>query len=86
VPGIYAGFDGPVMLPFIAPRPLLVVNGDSDALTPLAGAQECAKAAAGAYRRARAAGKFTLLLQPDTGRAFAASAERTAMDWFVKWL
>ena len=34
------------MLPLIAPRPLLVVNGDSDELTPLAGVQRSAAAAA----------------------------------------
>ncbi len=33
VPEIYGEFDGPSMLPLIAPRPLLVVNGDSDART-----------------------------------------------------
>lgn len=33
-PGIDGRFDGPAMLALIAPRPLLVVNGDSDANTP----------------------------------------------------
>ena len=37
VPGIYSEFDGPAMLPLIAPRPLMVINGDSDSLTPLPG-------------------------------------------------
>ena len=42
VPGIYNEFDGPQMLPLIAPRPLLVINGEIDARTPLTGVQECA--------------------------------------------
>ena len=36
VPGIDGPFDGPAMLAAIAPRPLLVVNGDSDVNTPVA--------------------------------------------------
>ena len=44
-PGIYSEFDAPAMLPLIAPRPLLVINGDSDARTPLPGVQESAAAA-----------------------------------------
>ena len=86
VPGIYAEFDAPAMLPLIAPRPLLVVNGDSDALTPLPGVQQGAKAAEDAYRRARTPEKFRLLVQPDTGHEFTLDAQRTALDWLVKWL
>src|SRR6185295_14599262 len=44
VPGIYGEFDAPLMLPLIAPRALLVVNGDSDALTPLPGVEESSRA------------------------------------------
>jgi dienelactone hydrolase len=86
VPGIQAAFDAPAMLPLIAPRPLLVVNGDSDALTPLAGVQESAKAAEDAYRRAGAAEKFRLLVQPDAGHEFTPDAQRAALDWLVRWL
>ena len=45
VPGIDGEFDGPAMLPLIAPRPLLVVNGDSDANTPIAGVRLAVRAA-----------------------------------------
>jgi len=45
VPGIYAEFDAPAMPPLIAPRPLLVINGDSDALTPLSGVEDSSRAA-----------------------------------------
>lgn len=86
VPGIYDDFDAPAMLPLVAPRPLLVVNGDSDELTPLAGVEESAKAAERAYRSARAPEKFRLLVQPNAGHEFTADAQRTAIDWMVKWL
>ena len=49
VPGIDGEFDGPKMLPLIAPRPLLVINGDSDEHTPLPGVEECVAAAKQAY-------------------------------------
>jgi len=86
VPGIYAEFDAPAMLPLIAPRPLLVINGDSDARTPLAGVRESAAAAERAYRAAHADDRFVLHLQPDTAHAFTANAEHLALEWFTRWL
>jgi dienelactone hydrolase len=86
VPGIYSDFDAPAMLPLIAPRPLLVVNGDSDALTPLPGVQESAKAAESAYRGARATERFRLLVQPNAGHEFTPDAQRVALDWMARWL
>jgi pimeloyl-ACP methyl ester carboxylesterase len=86
VPGIYDEFDGPSMLPLIAPRPLLVINGDSDALTPLPGVEAAATAAESAYRRAGAAEKFRLLVQPNTGHELTLDAQRVALDWLVRWL
>jgi dienelactone hydrolase len=86
VPGIYSDFDAPAMLPLVAPRPLLVVNGDSDALTPLAGVREAADAAERAYRAAGAAGRFRLLVQPRSGHVFTEAAQRDALAWFERWL
>jgi dienelactone hydrolase len=86
VPGIYAQFDGPSMLPLIAPRPLLVINGDSDPRTPLPGLRECSKAAQEAYKVARAEDRFQLLIQEKTGHKVTPAAQQTAIDWFVKWL
>ena len=85
-PGIYSDFDGPAMLPHIAPRPLLVINGDSDDRTPLAGVHEAATAAEQAYKAAAASDKFRLIVQPNAGHEFTPPAERAAIDWFVRWL
>jgi predicted esterase len=74
------------MLPLVAPRPLLVINGDSDARTPLAGVQESAAAAERAYRAAGAQDRFVLHIQPRTGHAFTPTAEEAALEWFVRWL
>jgi dienelactone hydrolase len=86
VPGIHKEFDAPEMLPLIAPRPLLVINGDSDARTPLPGVMESAERARKAYAGARAEEKFQLLIQAKTGHAVTPASRQTAIEWFVKWL
>jgi len=85
-PGIYAEFDAPAMLPLIAPRPLLVINGDSDPRTPLAGVRESAAAAERAYKTAGAADKFVLQILPDVGHEQTPAYEQGMVDWFVRWL
>ena len=64
-PGVRADFDGPAMLPLIAPRPLLVINGDSDPRTPVAGVRECLAAAERRYKAQNASDRLVLHLQPD---------------------
>jgi dienelactone hydrolase len=86
VPGIYNEFDGPAMLPLIAPRPLLVINGDADPNTPLPGVKEAAAAAEQAYHKAGAEDRFVLRIQEKTGHQVRPASERAAIDWFVKWL
>jgi dienelactone hydrolase len=85
-PGIDGTFDAPMMLPLIAPRPLLVVNGDSDPRTPLDGVMECVAAAQRAYAEAGASEKVALYLQPHAGHVFTPIAELVALDWLVSWL
>jgi dienelactone hydrolase len=86
VPGIHREFDGPEMLPLISPRPLLVINGDSDARTPLPGLMECAAAARKAYRDAKAEDRFELRIQEKTGHAVTPASRQAAIAFFVKWL
>ena len=86
VPGIAGEFDGPQMLALIAPRPLLVINSDSDKNTPLAGVIECTNAAQKAYAADHAAAHFAAIIQPNTAHQVKPESERAAIDWFVKWL
>ncbi len=86
VPGIYGDYDGGSMLSLIAPRPVLVINGDSDALTPLAGVQETVATARRTYRSMSAEDKLGLYLQPNAGHVFTPVAELVMADWFVKFL
>src|SRR5262245_8616407 len=86
VPGIADRFDGPQMLPLIAPRPLMVINGDSDSLTPVPGLMEVADKTRAAYAQANAADKFKFTLQPDTGHAVTPQAFQEAIAWLEQWL
>jgi dienelactone hydrolase len=85
-PGIYGDYDAGSMLALIAPRPVLVINGDSDARTPLPGVQEAIAAARVTYTRMGAEEKLGLYLQPNAGHVFTPVAELVMGDWFAKWL
>jgi dienelactone hydrolase len=85
-PGIDGRFDGPAMLPLIAPRPLLVVNGDSDANTPIAGVRLAVRAAQPAYAMANAADRLQLVIEEDTPHRVNPEARDAGIAWFVRWL
>ncbi len=86
VPGVYSQFDGPKMLPLIAPRPLLVINGEADARTPMPGLEECLGAARQAYGKAGAAERFKAIIQPRTGHRVNPDSLDQAVGWFTRWL
>jgi len=86
VPGIYSEFNGPEMLTLIAPRPLLVINSDSDNHTPLPGVIECTNAAQKVYAADNATNNFAVIIQKNTAHQVKPESERAAIEWFVKWL
>jgi predicted esterase len=85
-PGIYSEFDGPAMIGLIAPRPLLTINGETDARTPLPGLAECADTARAAYKAAGAEDKFVQHIQAKTGHAVTPASLKLARAWFRYWL
>jgi len=86
VPGVDGRFDGPAMLPLIAPRPLLTINGDSDPRTPRPGLDLCLDAASRAYAHAGASDRFRTVIEPDTAHKVTPAALDTALEWFQRWL
>jgi hypothetical protein len=70
-------------LPLIAPRPLLVINGDSDPRTPVPGLELCVAAARAAYDQHGKSDRFVFRLQPETGHAVTSESEAYALDWLV---
>lgn len=85
-PGIYSTFDGPAMLPLIAPRPLLAVNGDSDERTPAPGVELAIDAARKAYTAAGAGDRVKLIFEEHTGHRITAQALGKIEAWLVRWL
>ena len=85
-PGLVDRFDGPAMLPLIAPRPLLVVNGDSDPRNALGGVRAATTAAEHAFAAAGAPEKFMFLLEPDAAHEITPDGRQTALKWFERWL
>ena len=85
-PGIVDRFDGPAMLTLIAPRPMLVVNGDSDPRSPLGGVREAVAAAERAYAAAGARDKLQFLLEENAAHEVTAEASATAVRFFERWL
>lgn len=85
-PGIDREFDGPSMVPLIAPRPLLAINGEIDPRTPKGGLDLCLEATRAAYRAAGASDRFELLIEPQTPHKVLPESLVTARAWFVKWL
>ncbi len=85
-PGIYSDFDAPAMLPLVAPRPLLVINGDSDPRTPMAGVKASAAAAELAYKVAGAPEKFSLQILQGVGHEQTPAYDQAMLAWFERWL
>ena len=85
-PGLADQFDGPAMLPLIAPRPLLVINGDSDDRTPMPGLKLCTDAAMAAYEKADATDRFVVGIQEKTGHKVTPESQQAEIDWLVRWL
>jgi len=86
IPGIDSEFDGPQMLPLIAPRPLLVINSDDDEHTPLPSVNLCIAAARKAYAAGHAEHHFAVIIQKNAGHKVLPESEQAAIDWLVKWL
>ena len=86
VPGIDGVFDGPSVVPLICPRPLLVINGDSDDKTPLPGVKLATDAAAAAYAKAGVAERFRAEVEAATGHTVTPTFVAEAVDWLTLWL
>jgi dienelactone hydrolase len=86
VPGIHGEFDGPAMVPLIAPRPLMTINGEIDPRTPMPGLKLCIDATQKAYHDAGSDDHFNVMIEKNTGHKVNPDAEAAAVEWFVKWL
>jgi dienelactone hydrolase len=86
VPGIDGQFDGPAMLSATAPRPVLVINADSDANTPIAGVRLSVETARPVYAAAGAQDKLMFVIQENTPHRVNPESIDAGIAWFVRWL
>jgi dienelactone hydrolase len=86
IPGILDEFDCPNMLRAIAPRPLLIVNGENDPNCPLPGAEVAFKAAQEAYRKAGAEDRLKIDVAKGVAHAVTPEQRTLAFDWLERWL
>ena len=85
-PGIDSEFDGPSLVPLIAPRPLMAINGALDPRTPTVGLKITTDAIQAAYHAAKADDHFNLLIQPNTAHQVRPESEQAGVEFLVKWL
>ncbi|MCC2672419.1 MAG: hypothetical protein K0Q72_4891 [Armatimonadetes bacterium] len=86
LPGITGKLDCPRLLEAIAPRPLLILNGEDDPRCPIESVRQCHAAAAPAYRAAGAADRLRLSIAPKTGHQVTEAQKVEALEWLVRWL
>jgi dienelactone hydrolase len=89
VPGGLDRFDGPSLLPQIAPRPLLILNHEKDELFALPGAEKVVQVARARYKELNAADHIDFKVQPglkhaDAGALFAELGQ--VNQWMDRWL
>ena len=87
VPGMLAsGFDMEHIVAITAPRHQLILTGDSDPLSPLAGIHEVMKYAREAYRELGAADKLELVLYEGVAHAYLPAMVEAAIEFFRRTL
>ncbi|XP_051151246.1 uncharacterized protein LOC127265481 [Andrographis paniculata] len=85
-PGLASHFDSPYTIPVIAPRPLLILNGEDDPRCPVGGLELPESKATQAYRKADSVQNFKVVLQQGIGHKMTPLMVKQASDWFDQHL
>ncbi|KAM7459381.1 hypothetical protein LguiA_036375 [Lonicera macranthoides] len=85
-PGLASKFDAPHTIPIIAPRPVLILNGEEDPRCPLAGLEDPVSRACKGYEAALCLDNFKVIAEPGIGHRMTPSMVKEASDWFDKFL
>ena len=86
LPGIPKDFDCQDILAVMAPRPLLILGGDSDPVAPLDGAIEAFAAIEPAYKKAGASDRLQILIAEKSGHTVTGPQQTALFAWFDRWL
>ncbi|TKY74571.1 putative hydrolase YtaP [Spatholobus suberectus] len=81
-PGLASQFDSPYSIPTIAPRPLLILNGAEDPLTPLGGLETPRAKASHAYGEFHCLDNFKFIAEPGIGHQLTRFQLKESSDWF----
>jgi len=76
--------DAPVVVPLIAPRPLLLMVGEEDPFIPPAAARRTFQAGRAAYQAQ--GDRLELWVVSGAGHSFPPQMQERALEWFVRWL
>jgi dienelactone hydrolase len=86
VPGMLNYFDTEALMGLIAPRPFLVLTGDSDAGSPLSGIRVLEKKLQTVYDLYDNEDKFKSIVYKNTGHVFTDEMKIEMLQWFDKYL
>ncbi|KAI3781536.1 hypothetical protein L2E82_11553 [Cichorium intybus] len=85
-PGLTSKFDSVHTVPRIAPRPLLILNGEIDPRCPIKGLHDTISRTQQAFEYAQCSDNFKLIIQPGIGHQMTDAMVKEASDWFDKFL
>ena len=86
VPGMLNHFDTEALMGLIAPRPFLVLTGDSDSGSPLSGIKVLEKKLETVYSLYDEKEKFKSIIYPNTGHIYTDDMKMEMLKWFQKFL
>ncbi len=86
LPGIPSRWDCQDILGAMAPRPLLILGGDTDPVAPLEGTMVAFNVIEKAYARTHAADNLQMIIAAHSGHTVTAEHNRAMYAWFERWL
>ena len=86
VPGMLQHFDTEAVMGLIAPRPFLVLTGDSDGGSPISGIKTLEKKLNIVYSLYKQNEKFKSIIYPNTGHVYTDDMKIEMVNWFEKYL
>lgn len=86
VPGMLNHFDTEAVMGLIAPRPFLVLTGDSDAGSPLSGIRTLENKLQKVYSLYDKEENFRSIVYKNTGHVFTDEMKLEMLNWFEKFL
>lgn len=86
VPGMLQHFDTEAVMGLIAPRPFLVLTGDSDSGSPISGMKTLEKKLDAVYSLYKQNEKFKSIIYSNTGHVYTDDMKIEMVNWFEKYL